>query len=72
MPHLTPVFGSIQIDALAFVLGGCKKPAPVQQQQSMGPVVVNCPPCQCAAPQPQIAAPAPQESIATSVQVAGY
>jgi len=74
MPILTPGFGSIDQHALAFVLGGCGKKQ--SQQQSMGPVVVNCPPCQCAAapPPPVAAAPAPSggDSINTSVQIAGY
>jgi len=70
MPSHTPGFGSIDQDALAFVLGGCGKKQ--SQQQSCSPTIINqlpAPP----PPAPVVAAPAPsRDSIDTSVQIAGY
>jgi len=70
MPSHIPGFGSIDLGALTFVLGGCGKKC--SQQQSFAPTIINqLPPTP--APQPIAAAPAPSgDSINTSVQIAGY
>ena len=71
MPSHTPRFGSIDQDALAFVLGGCGKKQ--SQQQSCSPTIINQMPPAPPPPAPIVAAPAPSgDSINTSVQIAGY
>lgn len=70
MPILTG-FGSIDVNALTSVLGGCGKKC--SQQQSFAPTIINQLPAAPPPPPPVAAAPAPSgDSINTSVQIAGY